>query len=192
MAKLDVETLGLDPPPTLMTREPDESRPDEWLLEAYFEGKPDAVAVARIGALSALGAPHNLEPLGDEDWVTMSQAGLEPVIAGRFFVKTPYDPAEPPASTPFIIDAGAHSALGIMRPPAAAGDDRPDRGRRSTDRLAGRFEALEPDCSLMQALRSGQRLMRWRRTLTLSRLRSQRIMPSSTASRWAGNPVNAR
>ena len=43
-------TLGLDPPPTLMTREPDESRPDEWLLEAYFEGKPDAVAVARIGA----------------------------------------------------------------------------------------------------------------------------------------------
>ena len=43
----------------------------------------------------------------------------------------------------------------------------------------------------MQALRSGQRLMRWRRTLTLSRLRSQRIMPSSTASRWA-NPVNAR
>ena len=43
-----------------MTREPDESRPDEWLLEAYFEGKPDAVAVARIGALSA-GAPHNLD-----------------------------------------------------------------------------------------------------------------------------------
>ena len=37
-----------------MTREPDESRPDEWLLEAYFEGKTDAVAVARIGALSAL------------------------------------------------------------------------------------------------------------------------------------------
>ena len=88
IGELDVETLGLDPPPTLMTREPDESRPDEWLLEAYFEGKPDAVAVARIGALSALGAPHNLEPLGDEDWVTMSQAGLEPVIAGRFFVKT--------------------------------------------------------------------------------------------------------
>ena len=81
IGELDVETLGLDPPPTLMTREPDESRPDEWLLEAYFEGKPDAVAVARIGALSALGAPHNLEPLGDEDWVTMSQAGLKPVIA---------------------------------------------------------------------------------------------------------------
>ena len=82
IGELDVETLGLDPPPTLMTREPDESRPDEWLLEAYFEGKPDAVAVARIGALSALGAPHNLEPLGDEDWVTMSQAGLEPSSPG--------------------------------------------------------------------------------------------------------------
>ena len=54
IGELDVETLGLDPPPTLMTREPDESRPDEWLLEAYFEGKTDAVAVARIGALSAL------------------------------------------------------------------------------------------------------------------------------------------
>ena len=33
IGELDVETLGLDPPPTLMTREPDESRPDEWLLE---------------------------------------------------------------------------------------------------------------------------------------------------------------
>ena len=50
----------------------------------------------------------------------MSQAGLEPVIAGRFFVKTPYDPAEPPGSTPSSSMPAAHSALGIMRPPAAA------------------------------------------------------------------------
>ena len=122
IGELDVETLGLDPPPTLMTREPDESRPDEWLLEAYFEGKPDAVVVARIGALSALGAPHNLEPLGDEDWVTMSQAALEPVIAGRFFVKTPYDPRRAAAGQHALHHRcrAAHSALGIMRPPAAA------------------------------------------------------------------------
>ena len=51
----------------------------------------------------------------------MSQAGLEPVIAGRFFVKTLYDPAEPPpGSTPSSSMPAAHSALGIMRPPAAA------------------------------------------------------------------------
>ena len=121
IGELDVETLGLDPPPTLMTREPDESRPDEWLLEAYFEAKPDAVAVARIGALMALGAPHNLEPLGDEDWVTMSQAGLEPVIAGRFFVKTcTTPPSRRRAARPSSSMPAAHSALGIMRPPAAA------------------------------------------------------------------------
>ena len=41
---------------------------------------------------------------------------------------------------------------------------------------------------LMQALRSGQRHA-LATDIGLSRLRSQRIMPSSTASRWAGNPV---
>ena len=177
-----------------MTREPDESRPDEWLLEAYFEGKPDAVAVARIGALSALGAPHNLEPLGDEDWVTMSQAGLEPVIAGASSSKPRTTPAEPPpGSTPFIIDAGR--AFGTGHHETTSGC------LEMIDRIAVAGHTVDWLVDLgtgtgllaMQALRSGQRLMRWRRTtLTLSRLRSQRIMPSSTASRWAGNPVNAR
>ena len=51
----------------------------------------------------------------------MSQAGLEPVIAGRFFVKTPYDPAEPPpGATALHHRCRPHSALGIMEPPAAA------------------------------------------------------------------------
>ena len=35
----------------------------------------------------------------------------------------------------------AHSALGIMRPPAAARDDRPDRPVAGHSRLAGRFKS---------------------------------------------------
>src|SRR5690606_25815801 len=40
-------------------------------------------------------------------WVTVSQAGLEPIRAGRFFVHTPAHRGEMPAGTvPFEIDAG--------------------------------------------------------------------------------------
>lgn len=107
IALLDPDMLGLDPPPVLMTREPDESRPDEWLLEAYFEDKPSDEAAELISNLSSSSDAPAIEGLDDADWVTMSQSGLEPVIAGRFFVKTPNDPSEPPpGTTPFIIDAG--------------------------------------------------------------------------------------
>ena len=159
---------------------------------SLFEGKPDAVAVARIGALSALGAPHNLEPLGDEDWVTMSQVGLEPVIRA-LLRQNPYDPAEPPpGSTPFIIDAGrafgtghhetTSGCLEMIDRIAVAGhtvDWLVDLGT-GTGLLAYAGLALWPEAYALAT------------DLTLSRLRSQRIMPSSTASRWAGNPVNAR
>src|SRR3546814_8705818 len=40
-------------------------------------------------------------------WLTLSQQGLEPVRAGRFFVHTSYHAdAVPAGATPFLIDAG--------------------------------------------------------------------------------------
>ena len=106
---LDMEPLiQLDPPPVLMTSEPDESRPAQWLLEAYFEGRPSKEAIEAVGALapSAANAQPTLEKLPDEDWVTLSQQGLEPVTAGRFFVHNMPDDPLPPGKKAFLIRAG--------------------------------------------------------------------------------------
>lgn len=80
----------MDEPPVLNTLEPDESRPEEWLLEAHTEREPDAATIAAVAALapSARAAPR-VEKVAAQDWVTLSQAGLEPIAAGRFTVHTP-------------------------------------------------------------------------------------------------------
>ncbi|MFS0735947.1 50S ribosomal protein L11 methyltransferase [Sphingomonas sp. 1P06PA] len=100
---------GLDPAPTLMTSEPDESKPDDWRLDAYFETKPDAAAIDAVVALvpSATGREPAIEHIAEADWVTLSQAGLEPIRAGRFHVRTPSHPDRAPAGTTgFVIEAG--------------------------------------------------------------------------------------
>jgi ribosomal protein L11 methyltransferase len=89
--------------PVLVADEPDESRPDEWLIHAYFEHPPSAEEIA---ILSRLGnGPPQVEQLGEADWVTMSQAGLQPIRAGRFTVHTPTYPPDPERIN-FEIDAG--------------------------------------------------------------------------------------
>jgi ribosomal protein L11 methyltransferase len=98
----------LEPPPALMTHEPDEDRPDHWEVHAYFEGKPDAASVALIQSFipSAALVPPLLERLPDEDWVTLSQQGLEPVSAGRFYVHTAANKGvAPPGAKAFRIEA---------------------------------------------------------------------------------------
>jgi ribosomal protein L11 methyltransferase len=60
-------------------------------LDAYFGDRPDRALIEAVHALvpSAATARPRLEKLADQDWVTMSQTGLEPIRAGRFFVHTP-------------------------------------------------------------------------------------------------------
>lgn len=105
----DITPLALlEPPPSLVVREPDPDQPETWELNAYFEGRPDRASIALLQSLlpSAKGATPRLERLDDEDWVTISQQGLEPVTAGRFFVHTSgWDGPPPPGSTPFLIEA---------------------------------------------------------------------------------------
>lgn len=99
----------LDPPPVLMTSEPDPARPEEWRLDAYFEAKPDDATVALIRSLvpSAKRRKPLIEKLAQEDWVAISQAGLEPIRAGRFFVHTPQQAADiPDDMIAFEIAAG--------------------------------------------------------------------------------------
>ncbi len=99
----------LEPPPVLMTSEPDPDRPEEWRLDAYFEREPDAAAIRTVQSLvsSAGDAQPQIERLPDEDWVKLSQQGLEPIRAGRFFVHTPQHGHEIPTGAVAIeIDAG--------------------------------------------------------------------------------------
>jgi ribosomal protein L11 methyltransferase len=91
-------------PPVIVADEPDPSKPDDWLLQAYFERSPsddDLAIVKRLGS----GEVH-VEDLPESDWVTMSQAGIQPIRAGRFFVHTPMYRTRPPGMTAFEIDAG--------------------------------------------------------------------------------------
>jgi ribosomal protein L11 methyltransferase len=92
-----------DHPPVLVADEPDEARPNDWLIHAYFDHHP---TVDDLTSLAALGAGEwHVQQLGEADWVTMSQAGLQPIRAGRFHVHTPtYAPD--PERINFEIDAG--------------------------------------------------------------------------------------
>ena len=82
-------------PPVLVADEPDPAKPDDWLIHAYFERHPTLDDIALFAGLGS-GAPV-LEQLGEADWVTMSQSGLQPIRAGRFFVHTPTHPPDPDA-----------------------------------------------------------------------------------------------
>lgn len=108
--EVDMGALALlDPPPVLMTSEAIEDDPESWRLEAYFEAKPDKPTLAAVRALvpSAGKAKPVLEALEDQDWVTLSQAGIEPVEAGRFYVHTATNKGRvPPGATVFHIEAG--------------------------------------------------------------------------------------
>jgi ribosomal protein L11 methyltransferase len=108
--KEDISPLAwLDVPPVLMTSEADGARPDEWRLDAYFEGEPTAEMLGLLAALapSAAGAEPAVERVEDRDWVTLSQQGLEPIRAGRFFVHTPaHRDSAPPDLIALEIDAG--------------------------------------------------------------------------------------
>ena len=107
---VDMDALAmLEPPPVLMTTEEVVDDAERWRLDAYFDGKPDKATIAAIRALvpSAAGSKAKAEPVADADWVTLSQAGLEPVCAGRFFVHTAeYGGAIPPDVRAFAIPAG--------------------------------------------------------------------------------------
>jgi ribosomal protein L11 methyltransferase len=92
-----------DNPPVLVADEPDASKPDEWLIHAYFDHPPSEDELGALGRLGS-GEPR-LEQLGEADWVTMSQAGLQPIRAGRFYVHTPMYRSVPPGTIPFEIDA---------------------------------------------------------------------------------------
>ncbi|MBL9069357.1 MAG: 50S ribosomal protein L11 methyltransferase [Sphingopyxis sp.] len=93
--------------PVVVTREIDEDS-GRWQLDAYMDDRPDATLLKLLQSLipSAKGKRPSVEELAEQDWVTVSQQGLEPVQAGRFFVHTSsYADRVPSGTIPFLIDA---------------------------------------------------------------------------------------
>jgi ribosomal protein L11 methyltransferase len=81
---------------------------DDAVIEAYYAEPPDGAALTAI-----LGQDVRVEALPDQDWVKLSQEGLPPVRAGRFFVHGAHDKGRIPINTvPLAIDAGAAFGTG--------------------------------------------------------------------------------
>ncbi len=102
------DDLGIDPAPVLMTSEEVADDPLRWRLDAYFEGKPNKAAITAVRALapSSTAVKAAAERVPDADWVTLSQSGIEPVHAGRFYVHTDANKGAIPAGTrAFRIEA---------------------------------------------------------------------------------------
>lgn len=101
------ELDALPDAPVVVTREIDEES-GRWQLDAYMDDRPGAALLKLLQALvpSAKGKKPVVEELVEQDWVTLSQQGLEPVQAGRFFIHTSsYADRVPPGTVPFLIDA---------------------------------------------------------------------------------------
>jgi ribosomal protein L11 methyltransferase len=99
---------SLEPMPTIVADEVEAFNDSKWRLEAYFPIKPRKAVIASIQARipSAATATALIEELPDEDWLVLSQQGLQPVHAGRFYVHTATNKGEVPAgAVPFLIEA---------------------------------------------------------------------------------------
>ncbi|MXO85463.1 methyltransferase [Altererythrobacter aurantiacus] len=80
----------------VLGREIAEDRPNDWVLEAYLSRRPTKRDLTDIASLFTADPPDfSVEKLPEEDWLTLSQGGVQPVTAGRFYVHTPdYPPAD--------------------------------------------------------------------------------------------------
>jgi ribosomal protein L11 methyltransferase len=99
---------SLDPMPTIVADEVEAFNDNKWQLDAYFAVKPDKTLISAIHSRirSAAQAKPVVEKLPDADWVIMSQQGLKPVHAGRFYVHTSSNKGTvPKGATPFLIEA---------------------------------------------------------------------------------------
>ncbi len=64
---------------------------DNAVVEALYTEAPDAAFLSRLAGRTVL-----VEALPDQDWIKLSQEGLPPVRAGRFFVYGAHDAGQVP------------------------------------------------------------------------------------------------
>ena len=91
--------LAGDAQAVLIAEEPFE---DAAVVEALYIEEPDAVFLSSVA-----GRAVTVAPLPDQDWIRLSQEGLPPVRAGRFFVYGAHDAGQVPHGViPIKIEAG--------------------------------------------------------------------------------------
>ena len=85
----------------------DEQKPQEWKLEAWLSRMPTKRDRDAIAALFGKDAPElTVEKLPEADWLTLSQQGVDPISAGRFYVHTPdHPPSAKVGITSLVIPA---------------------------------------------------------------------------------------
>lgn len=82
-----------------------DDRPDDWFVEAYLPHKPSAVDQQRFVSLFQRQPPKlEVARVAAQDWVTVSQQGLDPIVAGPFRVRTADFPRED-GTIDFVIPA---------------------------------------------------------------------------------------
>ncbi|MEP1229694.1 MAG: 50S ribosomal protein L11 methyltransferase [Litorimonas sp.] len=95
--------------------------PDTMAIQALFETEGQAMACFNAREFDKAMQDSDLKngavesfvaQLPDEDWVSLSQAGLPPVPAGRFFVYGSHDADKIPASVQHPIEINAGLAFG--------------------------------------------------------------------------------
>jgi len=101
------DALEWNPEIVLSGREVAEDRPDKWVLEAWFAHKPGKPDRKMVEKLFGKHSPKLIvEKLPEQDWLTLSQQGVEPIRAGRFHVHTPdFPPLAEPGIRDFAIPA---------------------------------------------------------------------------------------
>jgi len=90
-----------DPDIVIAGSEVAEDKPNDWQLEAWLPRKPARDDKAAVAGLFAKAPTFRIEELPETDWLTISQTGLEPIRAGRFYVHTP---EHPPTIEPRVRD----------------------------------------------------------------------------------------
>ena len=91
--------LGTNPQALLISEEPFE---DRATVEALYVAMPDGDLLTKLAGRDVF-----VVLLPDQDWIKLSQEGLPPVRAGRFFVYGAHDAGTvPPGVIPIRIEAG--------------------------------------------------------------------------------------
>jgi len=94
--------LELTPPRPQAVLTAEEPFSDEAVVEALYDVVPDGDLLAKL-----TGKDVHVRLLPDTDWIRLSQEGLPPVRAGRFFVYGAHDRGRvPPGVIPIRIEAG--------------------------------------------------------------------------------------
>ncbi len=93
-----------EPAPVLATSEEDEEA-DRWRLDAYWADRPSPKALRALAGLVPGSAVPIARRLDDRDWVIESQAGLEPVVAGRIVVVTEEGQPTSPGLSRLVVPA---------------------------------------------------------------------------------------